>query len=343
MVTPCHLTQTLICEQRKQTGKKMAFDFKVALLSAFGALSFASLAQAQEFITIGTAGQTGVYYVVGQSICQLVNRESAENGLKCTAPATGGSIANLNGIRAGDLNFGVVQSDWQYHAMNGTSTFEDAGPNGDLRSILSAHADIVTVLARTDADIATIQDLKGKRVNIGNPGSGSRATAEVLLDAVGIDTTDLALAAELKSAEQSAALCDDKVEAIMFSAGHPVGNITEATVSCETRFIQVDGPEVDELIEATPYYAAATIPAGLYRGQKAEIRSYGPLATLVSSTNTSEEAVYAVVKALFDNFERFKKLHPAFANLNEGDMITNGIMAPLHDGAIRYYKERGWM
>jgi len=319
-------------------------------LPSFGAIGIAGMlgvvasgAKAEEFITIGTAGQTGVYYVVGQSICKLINRNSDEHGYRCTAPATGGSIANLNAIAAGDLNFGTVQSDWQYHAMNGTSTFADAGPNEGLRSVFSAHSDIVTVLTRADADIGSLQELRGKRVNIGNPGSGSRATAEVLLDKIGIEISELGLASELKSSEQSSALCDNKVQAIMFSAGHPVGNIQEATVACDTVFLQVDGAEIDDLVAETPYYSKATIPAGLYRGQPDAIDSFGPLATLVSSTDTDDEAVYQLVKAVFENFKRFKKLHPAFANLKEEDMVANGNIAPLHDGAARYYRERGWM
>ncbi|SFD58365.1 hypothetical protein SAMN04488523_101400 [Sulfitobacter brevis] len=323
----------------------MKFTRNAAAVVGFGILGMGAptASMAEEFITIGTAGQTGVYYVVGQSLCQLVNRASEDGSLKCTAPATGGSIANLNGIRAGDLNFGVVQSDWQFHAMNGTSSFAENGPDENLRSVLSAHADVVTILARADAGITTMQDLRGKRVNIGNPGSGSRATAEVLLDAIGIEVSEFALASELKSAEQSAALCDNKVDAIMFSAGHPVGNITEATVSCDTVFVQVDGPEVENLVADTVYYSQAAIAAGLYKGQPDTINSYGPLATLVSSTATSDDAVYAVVKALFENFDRFKKLHPAFTDLKEEDMISNGTIAPLHEGAVRYYKERGWV
>lgn len=298
---------------------------------------------AQEFLTIGTAGQTGVYYVVGQSVCQLVNRGTEDHGFRCTAPATAGSIANLNGIRAGDFNFGVVQSDWQYHAMKGSSAFSEAGPNAKLRSILSAHADVVTIVARADANISTLDDLRGKKVNIGNPGSGSRATAEVLLETIGIGIDELALASELKSAEQSAALCDNKIEAMMFSAGHPVGNIKEATVACDTVFLQVDGPQIDKLVDETIYYSKAEIPAGMYNGQPDTIRTYGPLATLVSSTDTSADAVYQIVKAIFDDFDRFKALHPAFANLDEKEMISNGTIAPLHDGAVRYYTERGWM
>lgn len=323
----------------QNSAKKLA-----AVLGLLG-LTFAAPASAedQKFITIGTAGVTGMYYVVGNSICKFLNRTSDEHGYRCTAQASGGSIANLNGIAKGDMNFGTVQSDWQYHALHGTSAFADAGPNDKLRSVFSAHADIVTVLARADADIKTLTDLKGKRVNIGNPGSGSRATAEVLLEAIGVDVGELALASELKSAEQSAALCDNKVDAIMFSAGHPVGNIKEATVSCDTVFLQVDGEAVDKLVEETPYYSKANIPAGLYKGQPETVNSYGPLATLVTSTETDEEAVYQVVKAVFENFNRFKALRPTFSDLDEKSMIANGTIAPLHDGAIRYYKERGWM
>ncbi len=320
-------------------------SFAILCSLALVGLAAAAPAKADEtkFITIGTAGQTGIYYVVGQSICKFFNRNSGQHGYRCTAPATGGSIANLNGIAAGDLDLATVQSDWQYHAMNGTSTFSDAGPNSKLRSIFSAHPDVVTVVARADSGIETLADLKGKKVNIGNPGSGSRATAEVLLDTIGIKVEDLALASALKSAEQSQALCDNKIDAMIFSAGHPVGNIKEATVACDTVFLQVSGQDIDALVAKTPYYAKATIPAGMYQGQPDTVYSYGPLATLVTSSDTDEEAVYQVVKAIFDNFERFKDLHPAFANLNETDMIANGTIAPLHDGAVRYYRERGWM
>lgn len=320
---------------------------RIGVLAGLSMIALATVtsapAEEQKFITIGTAGQTGIYYVVGQSICRLVNQNSDQHGYRCTAPATGGSIANLNSIANGDLDFGTVQSDWQYHALNGTSAFAESGPNDKLRSVLSAHADVVTVVARADAGIETLADLKGKKVNIGNPGSGSRATAEVLLDTIGIDVEDLALASELKSAEQSQALCDNKIDAMMFSAGHPVGNIKEAAVSCDTVFLQADGDAIDALVAKTPYYSKATIPAGMYNGQPETIRTYGPLATIVTSTDTDEEAVYQLTKAIFDNFERFKKLHPAFTNLEEKNMISNGTIAPLHDGAVRYYKERGWM
>ncbi|WP_210394604.1 TAXI family TRAP transporter solute-binding subunit [Motiliproteus sediminis] len=310
---------------------------------ALSALSGSVSAAEQRFVTIGTGGQTGVYYVVGQSICRLVNRGSDDHGIKCTAPSTGGSVANLNAIRAGDQDMGVAQSDWQYHAYNGTSKFEDQGANPDLRAVFSVHPEPFTVVARADSGINTFDDLKGKRVNVGNPGSGQRGTMEVLMGAKGWSMDDFKLASELKSSEQSQALCDNKVDAIIFTAGHPNGSIKEATTSCDAKLISVTGAEVDKLVGDNAYYAVATIPGGMYNGTDADTTTFGVGATFVSSTQADADTIYQVVKAVFDNFDRFKRLHPAFANLDPAKMIKNNLSAPLHEGAVRYYKERGWM
>ena len=315
---------------------------RIATLGAAVAFS-GTVAFAQEkFITIGTGGQTGVYYVVGQSICRLVNRGSADHGLKCTAPSTGGSIANINAIAAGDMDMGVAQSDWQYHAFNGTSQFEGKGVE-DLRAVFSVHGEPFTVVARDDAGISAFEDLFGKRVNIGNPGSGQRATMEVVLNAVGKTIDDFALASELKPAEQSAALGDNKVDAIIYTVGHPNGSIQEAASTIESHIVPVTGEAIDKLVEENPYYAKAVIPGGMYKGTDADVETFGVKATFVTSANVPDEVVYEVVKAVFDNFDRFKGLHPAFENLKEEDMISAGLSAPLHPGAEKYYKERGWI
>ncbi len=300
-------------------------------------------AMAEKFVTIGTGGQTGVYYVVGQSICKLVNRGQKEHDIKCTAPSTGGSVANLNAIKAGEQDMGVAQSDWQYHAYNGTSKFEDQGANKDLRSVFSVHPEPFTVIARSDSGVKTFDDLKGKRVNVGNPGSGQRGTMEVLMEAKGWKMDDFKLASELKSAEQSQALCDNKVDAIVFTVGHPNGSIQEATTSCDAIVVPVTGPEVDKLVSENPFYAKATIPGGMYKGTDSDVSTFGVKATFVSSTKTDEDTIYQVVKAVFDNFDRFKRLHPAFSNLDPKDMIKDGTTAPPHDGAAKYFKEKGWM
>ncbi len=316
---------------------------RLAIAAVTAGVLMASTAQAETFVTIGTGGQTGVYYAVGQSICKLVNRGKDDHDIKCTAPSTGGSVANLNAIAAGEMDMGVAQSDWQYHAYNGTSKFEEQGANGDLRAVFSVHPEPFTVIARADAGIETFADLKGKRVNIGNPGSGQRGTMEVVMESLGWTKDDFKLASELKSSEQSAAMCDNNVDAIIFTVGHPNGSIKEATTSCDAKLISVTGAEIDALAGDNDYYAKATIPGGMYNGTDGDTETFGVGATFVSSTNTDEETIYQVVKAVFDNFDRFKKLHPAFANLKEEDMIVNNLSAPLHDGAAKYYKERGWM
>ncbi len=310
----------------------------VTLMALTSTTSFAQ----EKFITIGTGGQTGVYYVVGQSICRLVNRGTAEHNLKCTAPSTGGSIANINAIKAGDQDMGVAQSDWQYHAYNGTSEFE--GNKFDKeRAVFSVHSEPFTVIARKDANINSFDDMKGKRVNVGNPGSGQLATMEVVLDAKGWTMADFSLASQLKPAEQAAALGDNKVDAIIYTVGHPNGSIQEATTTVEANLVNVVGPEIEKLISENAYYAKATIPGGMYAGNDDDVDTFGVKATFVTSSDVDEDTVYQVVKAVFDNFDRFKKLHPAFANLKQEDMISDGLSAPLHDGAAKYYKEQGWM
>ncbi len=315
------------------------------LMAAAAALTLVTgVVQAEDkFITIGTGGQTGVYFVVGQSICKLVNRGTKDHSLKCTAPSTGGSIANINAIKAGDQDMGVAQSDWQYHALNGTSKFEESGAFPGLRAVFSVHPEPFTVIARTDSGIKSFDDLKGKRVNIGNPGSGQRGTMEVIMNAKGWTMDDFALASELKSAEQSQALCDNKVDAIIFTVGHPNGSIQEATTSCDAVVVPVDGPEIEKLIGENAYYSAAKIPGGMYNGTDADVPTFGVRATFVSSDQVDDETVYQVVKAVFDNMNRFKKLHPAFGVLTPEEMVAAGISAPIHPGAARYYKEKGLM
>jgi uncharacterized protein len=315
----------------------------VAALALLVGLSGVAAAQEEKFITIGTGGQTGVYYVVGQSICGLVNRGQAQHGVRCTAPSTGGSIANLNAMREGAMEMGVVQSDWQYHAYNGSSQFEEAGPFEELRAVFSVHPEPFNVIARTDSGIETFADLKGKRVNVGNPGSGQRATMDVVMEAMGWSIGDFALASELQSAEQAAALGDNNVDAIIFTVGHPNGSIQEATTTTDAKLISVDTEEIKTLVADRPYYAMATVPGGMYRGTDEDVTTFGVLATFVAPATVDDDVIYAVVSAVFENFDRFKGLHPAFAVLNEEDMITNGISAPLHEGAARYYRERGWI
>ncbi len=322
--------------------KKMFMYFLAFAVAA----SFVPVTQAEaqnQFVTIGTGGVTGVYYPTGGAICRLVNKTRKEHGIRCSVESTGGSVYNLNTIAAGELDMGVAQSDWQYHAYHGTSKFADKGANKDLRAVFSVHPEPFTVVARADSGVKNFADLKGKRVNIGNPGSGQRGTIEVVMNAYGWTTGDFKLASELKAAEQAAALCDNKVDAMVYVVGHPNGSIKEATTSCDSVLVNVAGPTIDKLIADNPYYRTATIPGGMYRGTDSDTKTFGVGATFVSSAKVPEDVIYNVVKAVFENFDDFKKLHPAFANLKKEEMIKDGLSAPLHAGAIKYYKEAGLM
>jgi TRAP transporter TAXI family solute receptor len=297
----------------------------------------------QKFITIGTGGVTGVYYPTGGAICRLVNKGRKEHGIRCSVESTGGSVYNINTIKAGELDMGVAQSDWQYHAYNGTSKFKDAGPFKELRAVFSVHPEPFTVVARADSGIRHFSDLKGKRVNVGNPGSGQRGTMEVVMAAMGWQMSDFGLVSELKSSEQSKALCDNKIDAMVFTVGHPSGSIKEAATSCDSVIVEVSGPEIEKLVADNDYYRTATIPGGMYRGTDKDVMTFGVGATFVSSTALPGDVVYNVVKAVFENFDSFKTLHPAFADLKKEEMVKDGLSAPLHDGAVKYYKEAGLM
>jgi len=306
------------------------------------ALGASSASAADQFISIGTGGVTGVYYPTGGAICRLVNRMRKETGIRCSAESTGGSIYNINTIRAGELEFGVAQSDWQYHAWHGTSKFEDQGKFEDLRAVFSVHPEPVTIIARDDSGIANITDMKGKRVNIGNVGSGTRGTWEVIEAAMGWERSDLKLASELKSAETGQAVCDNKIDAYFWLVGHPSALTQESLATCPTHLVNATGSVINKLVADNPYYRSAIIPAGMYNNAE-DINTFGVGATFVTSARVPEEVVYIVVKAVFDNFDQFRKLHPAFANLSEPEMISDSLSAPLHAGAEKYYKERGWM
>ncbi len=313
----------------------------VAAALAAGILAHATPAVAQKYITVGTGGVTGVYYPAGGANCRLVNKNRKDHGIRCSVESTGGSVFNINTIKAGELDMGVAQSDVQFNAVKGLKQFKE--PFSGLRAVFSLHPEPVTVVVRKESNISSFAGLKGKKFNVGNPGSGTRASLDELIGAMGWTIKDFGLASELKADEHGPALCDGKIDGFFYLVGHPSANIQDPTTVCGAKLVSVTGPAVDKLVKAAPYYAYATIPAGLYPGNPQETKTYGVLATFVSSTRTPADTVYQVVKAVFDNFADFKKLHPAFQVLKPENMIKDGLSAPLHDGAVKYYKEKGWI
>jgi len=324
----------------------------MAVALAVGAFALAGVQPAQaakRFIAIGTGGPTGVYFVVGQSICRMIHKEAAEgrkkgrkHGIRCSAPSTAGSTYNIAQIQAGELDFGVAQSDWQYHAYHGTSKFKGK-PFKKLRAVFSVHPEPYQIIVAKDSGINSWADLKGKRFNIGNPGSGQRGTTEVLMAAYGTKKSDFKIATELTSTEQSKALCDGKIDAYGYTVGVPNAGVSVATDGCDARIINLNTAVEKKLVAEHPYYAFATIPKGTYKTTTSDVTTFGVKATFVTSADVPEDVVYEVTRAVMENIDDFRTLHPAFKNLDPKQMMKDALSAPLHKGAIKYYKEKGWM
>lgn len=312
-----------------------------AIFTTFLVSAVPSAQAAEKIITIGTAGVTGVYYPAGGAICRLVNRGRKEHGIRCGVESTGGSINNLEMIRKRDLALGVVQSDLLFHAYKGDEIFSDVGADKDLRMLFALHSEPFTVITRRDAKIKDFDDLKGKRVDLGAPGSGMRATMEELMNRKGWSNKTFSGVVDLKSNDQAEALCNGTIDAMVYAGGHPNGAVQQVTSACETKIVDVTGPVIDAMIAENPFYARAIIPANMYKGNAVDVRTFGVKAVLVTSKDIEDDVVYQMVKAVFDNLDNFKTLHPVFSTLDASHMVTEGRLAPMHPGAIKYFKEKG--
>jgi len=311
-----------------------------AVVVAAGLIAGDTASAQEQFFSIGTGGLTGVYYPAGGAICRLVNRDRRDHGFRCAVESTGGSIFNINAVKAGELEFGVVQSDWQYHAYNGSSRFEGEAFPG-IRAVFSLHPEPFTLVVRDDVEVENFPDLAGLRVNVGNPGSGTRATMQVVLDAFGMSMDDFALAAEFAPTEMARQLCDGNIDAFVYPVGHPAAAIEEAATTCNAQVANVAGEPIEQLVADRPYYAIAEIPGGMYPGNEEGATTFGVRATFVSSDAVGEDIVYVVAKAVMENIEDFRDLHPAFGVLEPEQMVEAGLSAPMHPGAERAYEELG--
>lgn len=294
---------------------------------------------ATEFITIGTGSVTGTYYPTGGAVCRLVNKYKKETKIRCSVESTGASVYNINTIKNGELDFGIAQSDVVYNMSKGLKKYKGK-PIKKLRSVMAIYPELFTVVTRKKASIKNIMDIKGKRINVGNPGSGQASTATTLFPYLGITKKDLAFTGVLKAGECPDALKDNKIDGYFYMVGHPNANIKDASNSLDISIIPVTGLAVDKMVKDNPYFAKANIPAGLYKGVNTPVPTFGVKAVLVTSTDVSNKAVYTVVKAILENFDAFKKLHPAYANITKKSLL-DGLSAPLHEGAKKYFKEAG--
>ncbi len=297
----------------------------------------------ERHLVLGTAPVAGLYYPAGGALCRLVNAERQRHGLRCLVEATSGAEENLRRLRAGDLDFALVQSDWQYHAYRSGLAAEGGGPFTDLRAILSLHAMPFTLLVTAEGGIDRLADLKGKRLNLGPVGSPWRAAGEFLIAALGWDPGDFAELADLGIEEQAEGLCAGRVDALLLPVSHPSALVARAAEGCGARLVAIDGKAVERLLAEWDFYAPAVIPGALYPNNSEPVPSFGLRATLVTRAATPDAAVYEVVKAVFDRLDALKSQHAAFTGLEAGAMIAAGNTAPLHEGARRYYRERGWL
>lgn len=297
-------------------------------------------AAAEENIVVGTGSIYGVYFQVGRGICGLVNQKV--DGVRCSAVPTAGSLFNMDSVRDFAFEIGIVQSDVQYNAYRrtGGQEFVDVDYSG-LRSLFSVHGEQFTLVARRDSGIRSLADIEGRRVNLGNPGSGQRATMEVVMKAMGWTEKSFAFVGELPASQQSLALCHGQIEAMVYVVGHPNKSITNATDVCDAVVVNVEGPQVDQLVALNPYYSYMTIPGSIYKGNPEGTRTFGVRATVVVNEDMEDDLAYSIVKAVFDNLDKFRRMYPAFGQLDPERMVREGLTAPLHNGAIRYYREKG--
>jgi len=293
----------------------------------------------KDHVSIATGNETGVYFPAGGAICRLANKNRRQTGFRCFVESTEGSPYNLRALREGLVDFAVVQSDWQYHAYHGSRIFEKVGPHKRLRSVFSLHSEAFTLLSGKAAEITDFSQIKGKRVNVGSRESGQRATMEILLEANGWSLNDFSAASEISAIDQPRALCSGKIDVMLYIVGHPSGAVKEATTLCDSRILNVKSNVVDRLVDNNSFYHRSVIPAGMYRNNLQPIETFGVKATLVTVSQTPESIVYDLVKAVFENFDQFKKLHPALQQLDKKQMVFDSLIAPLHPGAKRYYRQ----
>jgi len=300
-----------------------------------------SVALAPTPVTLATGTPGAIYHPVGNAICRMFNLASEHQATPCVAVSSDGSVANIRRIESGESTFGLSQTDVAYAAFHGEGPFAAAGPDPKLRMLIALYPEAFTVVARADAGIRDFQDLRDKRVGIGTSGAGYTFTRDVILGFYGWTISDPERVLELGPAEQNQALCSNKVDAIIFEAGHPNGLTQEATTGCRARLVRVAGPEINRLLATHPYYIASVIPGGMYAGNPDDVPTIGTQAVLVTSSNQPDELAYGVVKAVFENFADFRRLHPALASLDVKHMVPSEGVIPIHPGALNYYREVG--
>lgn len=333
----------LMLRARAQTKKDLMIYIALLLGFFFFTGPAPTNVHAENIVTIGTGAVTGVYYPTGKAIAKIVNKKGKEHGVQVKVESTGGSVFNVNAIIVGDLEFGIVQSDRQYQAWKGIKNWKDRGPQKKLRSICSFHPESVVLMAGDDTGIETLIDLKGKHINIGNLGSGPRGNAIDAMQSCGIEWRRELSAEGIRAADSAKLLQNGRIDAFFYTVGHPNESIKEATAGKrKVHFVPLTGDCIDQLVAKWLYYAKAYIPISFYpmARNKENVETFGVKATFCTSADVPENVVYIITREIFNNLEDFKKLHPAYGVLTKHNMLE-ALSAPIHPGAMKYYKEAG--
>ncbi len=290
---------------------------------------------------IGTGGLAGNYKNVGHALRRILVNDPTTRTIRFDDRVSPGSVSNINAIGRGEIQFGIAQADHQYQAVNGVDEWKDKGPQEELRAIFNLYAESVTLVAGADTDIRSMKDLKGKLVDIGAPGSGTRSNAIDGLRAAGVDWQNDFTVFEEFLEDRLAKFMRGEIDAFFYTAGHPNIEIKFATFSVRgARIIPLEN--IDSLIESSPFYSRTLIPSQIYpmANNDADIKTIGINATLLTSARVSEDIVYAITRAVFENVESSADFRSEFGALLS-DQFLKGLTAPIHPGALKYYREVG--
>lgn len=304
---------------------------------------------AGELVVVGTGERGGDDFVVGRVLCRLLARRAEDIDCQVQPFEPGdapGSLSVLTNLHNGAADIGIAAADWQNFAVTregpAAARFLPAPLDG-LRALFSLHTETVTILARRDSGVAELDDLTGKRVNLGRPFTEQRRLVEMLMDAKGWTENDFQMAETLTPKQQSLAFCHDQVQVLVFRSSHPNPDIAQAIEICDGVLASATGTEVEKLVESAPYLEWTTIPDKLYEGAAASVKTFGFPVTVVSTADIPDDLVYKIVRTVFDNIEVLRRQHPVFSDLDPERMMKQGLSAPLHPGAERYYREIGLM
>jgi TRAP transporter TAXI family solute receptor len=325
--------------------------FALLLLAAAGTAAAAE--PAKLVVSAGPKGDPALAFA--QQLCQLVNQQQRRHGISCEVKESAGAVESLQALDAEEAQVAFARADLIEQAMTGTGVFRDrgpvrgsgrerrGGPNQDLRALFALQVETLIVLARTDSGIKAVTDLKGKRVNIGPPGSASRLMYDLIAPALGWTPREFAIAAELKAGDQGDALCRNRVDAVLYVGANPDAMVRSTAEACNAVFVPVAGREVEALDREKPFLVRAPVPGGLYKGAAREVPTVGLAVVAATSSTVDARIVREAARAVFDNLARIHRIDPIFARLEPRRMTADGLVAPLHDGAAKLYKERGWI